>query len=213
MINKDYFLYLCGVLTTATVGKFTLYKLPLKSLPVGTHHYEYLLDNEFFRNIDGPEVQKGKVSVTLSVKRTADVFELDFVINEVIQVPCDRCLDDLDLEVDTKEKLYVKFGAEYSDENDNVVIVPEAEGEINIAWFLYEFIALTIPLKHVHPAGKCNKSMSAKLRKHTAHSTDDGGENEETSEEFDVEDDIVSEPDDETTDPRWDELKKLIDNN
>ncbi len=213
MINKDYFLYLCGVLTTATVGKFTLYKLPLKSLPVGTHHYEYLLDNEFFRNIDGPEVQKGKVSVTLSVKRTADVFELDFVINGVIQVPCDRCLDDLDLEVDTKEKLYVKFGAEYSDENDNVVIVPEAEGEINIAWFLYEFIALTIPLKHVHPAGKCNKSMSAKLRKHTAQSTDDGGENEETSEEFDVEDDIVSEPDDETTDPRWDELKKLIDNN
>lgn len=155
------------------MGKFTLYKLPLKSLPVGTHHYEYLLDNEFFRNIDGPEVQKGKVSVTLSVKRTADVFELDFVINGVIQVPCDRCLDDLDLEVDTKEKLYVKFGAEYSDENDNVVIVPEAEGEINIAWFLYEFIALTIPLKHVHPAGKCNKSMSAKLRKHTAHSTDD----------------------------------------
>lgn len=129
------------------MGKFTLYKLPLKSLPVGTHHYEYLLDNEFFRNIDGPEVQKGKVSVTLSVKRTADVFELDFVINGVIQVPCDRCLDDLDLEVDTKEKLYVKFGAEYSDENDNVVIVPEAEGEINIAWFLYEFIALIYSFK------------------------------------------------------------------
>ena len=70
----------------------------------------------------------------------------------------------MDFEVATNEHLYVKFGSEYSEENDDVVIVPEAEGEINIAWFLYEFIALTIPLKHVHPAGKCNKTMSMKLK-------------------------------------------------
>ena len=37
---------------------------------------------------------------------------------------------------------------------------------INIAWFLYEFIALNIPMKHVHAPGKCNKGMVGKLSKH-----------------------------------------------
>ncbi len=65
------------------------------------------------------------------------------------------CLDDMNLDVDTQSRLIVKFGKEYSEESDEIVIIPEEEGEINIAWFLYEFIALTIPIKHVHPTGEC----------------------------------------------------------
>ena len=30
--------------------------------------YEFVLDNLYFAHIDGPEVQKGKVNVTLNVK-------------------------------------------------------------------------------------------------------------------------------------------------
>lgn len=160
------------------MGKFNLYKIPLKSLPEGTQNYEYHLDDQFFKNIDGPEVQRGSVDVALSVKRTGGTFELKFAINGIILIPCDRCLDNMDFEVATNEHLFVKFGSEYSEENDDVVIVPEAEGEINIAWFLYEFIALTIPLKHVHPAGKCNKTMSMKLKKHSARSADDEDEDD-----------------------------------
>ena len=192
------------------MGKFNLYKIPLKSLPEGTQNYEYHLDDQFFKNIDGPEVQRGSVDVALSVKRTGGTFELKFAINGIILIPCDRCLDNMDFEVATNEHLYVKFGSEYSEENDDVVIVPEAEGEINIAWFLYEFIALTIPLKHVHPAGKCNKTMSMKLKKHSARSADDGDEDDNGI--FDDESD-ADDMTNEEIDPRWDELKKLIDNN
>lgn len=182
-------------------------------MPIGTQNFEYVLDNEFFKNIEGEDVQKGKVKVNLTVKRTADVFELDFDLEGVVQIPCDRCLDDMDHEVNTHETLYVKFGAEYSEESDNVVVIPESDGELNVAWFLYEFIALTIPLKHVHPAGKCNKSMSAKLRKHTARSLEDG-EDDDDAVAYDDDDEIdVVSGEGEETDPRWDELKKIIDNN
>ena len=146
-------------------------------MPIGTQDFEYVLDNEFFKNIEGEDVQKGKVKVKLTVKRTAASFELDFDLEGVIQIPCDRCLDD---------------------------------GELNIAWFLYEFIALTIPLKHVHQAGKCNKSMSAKLRKHAARSMDES-EDAASYDDEDVVDEVPGEG--EETDPRWDELKKIIDNN
>ena len=91
-----------------------------------------------------------------------------------------------------------------------MVVIPESDGELNIAWFLYEFIALTIPLKHVHQAGKCNKSMSAKLRKHAARSMDES-EDAASYDDDDVVDEVPGEG--EEPDPRWDELKKIIDNN
>ena len=192
------------------MGKFNLYKVPLKGLPVGEQTYEYQLDDQFFRNIDSAEVQKGNVNVVLTVKKSAETFELNFDIAGVIQIPCDRCLDYMDFEVATRERIYVKFGKEYSEENDDIVIVPETEGDINVAWFMYEFIALTIPLKHVHPAGKCNRTMSSQLKRHRARISNE----EEDMEEGDLfygEDEF--ETSEEKTDPRWDELKKIIDNN
>ena len=167
------------------------------------------MDDQFFKNIDGPEVQRGSVDVALSVKRTGGTFELKFAINGIILIPCDRCLDNMDFEVATNEHLYVKFGSEYSEENDDVVIVPEAEGEINIAWFLYEFIALNIPMKHVHAPGKCNKGMVGKLSKHLRISADDEDDDDIAVEL--PEGDISEGP--QEIDPRWNELKKILDNN
>ena len=40
--------------------------------------YEFTLDNQFFVDLDGPEVQKGKLTVELNVKKTSGVFLLDF---------------------------------------------------------------------------------------------------------------------------------------
>lgn len=157
-------------------------------------------------DIDGDEVQKGKVKVLLEVKRTSAMFEMSFQIEGVVLVPCDRCLDDMEIPIETKNRLVVKFGKEYAEESDEIVVIPEDEGAINLAWFLYEFIALTVPMKHVHPPGKCNKTMSSKLKKHSTKSAEDN-EYEEGADDMSVDNDIVD-----TTDPRWDALKGLIDN-
>lgn len=168
------------------------------------HEYSYLLENQFFIDIDGDQVQKGKVDVHLTVKRSSMMFEMNFQIQGVVLVPCDRCLDDVEIPIDTQNRLVVKFGKEYTEESDEVVVVPEDEGAINLAWFLYEFIALAIPMKHVHAPGKCNKTMSSKLRKHTTRSLDNDDEYEDDES---IEEDVPV-----ATDPRWDGLKALLEN-
>ena len=140
------------------MAKFSLYNISLKNLSLGNHIYEYELDNKFFDAIDGEEVRKGNVKVKVNVRRSSSTFELNFDIKGVIKVPCTRCLDEMNLDVDTTNRLIVKFGKEYSEESDEIVIIPEYEGEINIAWFLYEFIALTIPIKHVHLPGEIGRA-------------------------------------------------------
>lgn len=191
------------------MGKFDLYKVELKNLSPGVHEYEYFLENKFFVDIDGDEVQKGKVKVNLTVKRTSMVFDMNFQLEGIVYVPCDRCLDDMELPVSTQNKLVVKFGKENAEESEEIVIIPEEEGEINLAWFIYEFIALAIPMKHIHAPGKCNKAMSSKLKKHTARRADDEDEfDEEAADDIVVDDDAADMP----SDPRWDALKGLVEN-
>lgn len=181
----------------------------MKSLPAGVHQKEYFLENKFFADIDGDEVQRGKINVELVIKSTESMFDMSFQISGSVVVACDRCLDSMELSVASKNRLIVKFGEEYAEESDEIIIIPEAEGEINLAWFIYEFVALALPMKHVHAAGKCNKTMATKLKKHAARSVD-------LDDECDViiEEDLIGDQDqDIQTDPRWDALKDLAENN
>jgi uncharacterized metal-binding protein YceD (DUF177 family) len=204
-----------GFIKRFTLGKFDSYKIPLKSLSVGDHSFEYTLDTEFFKKIDGQEVQKGKVAAKVLVRNNGRNFELIFSLDGVVKVPCDRCLDDMELPMTHSDKLIVKFGPAYAEEGEDIIIIPEVEGEINLAWFLYEFVALSIPIKHVHAPGKCNRMMSGKLKKHLAKNPNDEEDDVELDMDIEDSDQVIDfeETDAQTTDPRWDELKKIIDNN
>lgn len=195
------------------MGKFSQYKIDLINLPQGVNTYSYELDKKFFDAIDHEDVRKGNVKVELTVRRTVGAYELNFQLIGTIQIPCDRCLDEMNQEIDTHNRLIVKLGLEYSEESDEIVIIPEAEGAINIAWYLYEFIVLDIPIKHVHEMGKCNRSMTKKYRKHQAVDISDDGDDDDDDDDISDEDlgddiDLIDDPSEET-DPRWDELKKL----
>ena len=104
------------------------------------------------------------------------------------------------------DTLRVKFGPEYAEEEDNLVVIPEDEGTINVAWFMYEFVALAIPMKHVHAPGECNEEMYRKLQSYLCTTPD-------ADEDWTEEDEIVSDGVDKPIDPRWNELKKILDNN
>lgn len=192
------------------MAKFSQFKIDLKSLPDDINTYSYQLDRKFFDSIDQEEVKKGNVGVELTVTKNSGAFEFEFHLVGTVQVPCNRCLDEMNQEIDTHNRLLVKLGEEYFEETDEIVIIPADEGAINIAWYLYEFIVLNIPIKHVHLPGKCNKFMTAKYRKHQAVSVSD--DDDEFDNEIANDIDVDDSDDQQTgeTDPRWDELKKLI---
>ena len=193
------------------MGKFDTYKIDLKGMLTDTQSYEFLLDNLYFANIDGPEVQKGKVNVRLDVRKTSHAFELTFQTEGIVWVACDLCLDEMEQPVSSTDKLLVKFGHEYAEEDDNLVIIPEDEGIINVAWYMYEFIALAIPMKHVHAPGHCNQDMKRKLSELLCVESDDmsGDDSDEMEDLPDTMNDDKETP----IDPRWNELKKILDNN
>ena len=170
--------------------------------------YELELDNQFFADLDAPEIQKGHLRCQVTVKKGTGVYTLAFHTEGVVVVLCDRCLDEMEQLITSDDTLKVKLGLSFSDEDD-FVIVPEGDGYINVAWFIYEFIALAIPMKHVHAPGKCNKGMMGKLSEYSRVM-----EGDEDSENFSGDDSFATETSEsDEIDPRWNELKKILNNN
>ncbi|MCI9608283.1 MAG: DUF177 domain-containing protein [Muribaculaceae bacterium] len=190
------------------MGKFTEYKLPLKSMPAGTHDFEYTLGKTFFTNMESEDIHDADLKVALSVVHKGDLYELNFAITGTITLICDRCLDDLEFPVDTTYHINVKYGEDYNDDSDNLLVIPESDNYLNVAYMIYDTVALTIPIKHVHPLGKCNRQMSALLKKHRA--TDPNDEDAALEDQLMDEIDQMDSADDRrATDPRWDGLKNF----
>ena len=165
------------------------FKVDLKALTDDVTVVDYSLGHEYFEAIDAPEVRDGELKTTLTISKTAAFFQLDFHTEGVVRIPCDLCLDEMEQPIATDDRLIAKFG-DTPDEDDDVITVSENEGILDVSWLIYEFIALAIPIKHVHAPGKCNAAMTKLLNEHDAARS--------------------SEADGETAvDPRWEALKKL----
>lgn len=187
------------------MGKFTEYKVPLKGLPEGTHEFEYRLGAQFFNDMENTDVRDSDIAVKLTVVYKNGRYDLNFVINGEVVVLCDRCLDDLHLPIDTSYHIMVEYGDDYNDDTDGLLIIPQSDATLNVAYMVYDTVALAIPMKHVHPMGKCNRQMCALLRKHR---TRPQGEDAELEEELIDEMDSMTDSD-APADPRWNALKGL----
>jgi uncharacterized metal-binding protein YceD (DUF177 family) len=187
------------------------YNVELKMMKSDVEEHTFTLNDKFFTDLEAPEVQKGNLTVQLQVRRTSGLYVLRFHTEGTILIPCDRCLDDMELPIETDDELKVKMADAYNDENE-IIEIDENEGFLNVAWFIYEFIALNIPMTHVHEPGECNEAMVEELKKHLCVSALD-----EDEDEFDEEDGGKLDEEDEAApreiDPRWNALKKIIDNN
>lgn len=191
------------------MGKFTEYSVPLKSLSEGTHQFEYHLGKQFFTNMESADIHDAELTVSLTVTHKHDLYKLAFVISGTVTLICDRCLDDLIMPIEASYDLNVKYGDDYNDDNDDLLIIPGSDNSLNVAYMIYDTASLAVPMKHVHPMGKCNSAMSAILRKHRARRPGD----EDAEMEENLIDEMETMDSDAPADPRWDSLRKLSGNN
>jgi len=164
-------------------------KIDLKGLTEVMTTLEYDLGDEFFKALDGSQLEHGALHVSVSIRKMTGFFELQFHTEGHVTVTCDRCLEDMEQDIAADNSLVVKLGDTYS-EDDDTVTIDEQEGMLDVSWFIYEFAMLAIPIKHVHAPGKCNSAMTQKLDELSGAVR--SGEEE-----------------DEAVDPRWEKLKNL----
>lgn len=172
------------------------FTIPFIGLKEGKHQFEYQIDNSFFELFDFDEFNKSTINATLEFHKKTTMLELAFNATGTVNVNCDVTNEPFELPIEGNLNLIVKFGHEYNDENEEILIVPHGEYEINVAQYIYEMIVLAVPSKRIHPGIEDGTLQSDILEK--LEELQPGTEKKETEEEID---------------PRWNTLKKLLTDN
>ena len=168
------------------------FKINLKALTEDVTPLEWQLDDAFFKSLDVDAlVQGGSLHVSGSIRKAVGFYELTLHAVGTVRIPCDRCLELMDQPVEADQRLVVKLGAEHT-EDDDVITVAETDPVLSTAWLIYESIVLAVPIQHVHQLGGCNDAMMRVLTEHSAARSSDADAQE--------------------TDPRWNALLKLKNN-
>lgn len=168
------------------------YIIQFVGLSVGTHLFEFDINDKFFESLDYSEIKQGNIQVKLSLLKQSNMMVLQFEISGTIKTNCDRCTVQFDLPISGNYKLIVKVGgSDTGNEDDDIITIAANEHQLDLSQYLYEYITLSLPIKRVHPDNSkgvttCDKKMLKELKNFLI-------ENEEKS----------------ASDPRWDELRKI----
>ncbi len=135
-----------------------------KGLSNGKHPFSFELDSSFFKQFEGAEIEQGNLTAEVVLEKLSALMQLSVTIRGTVTVPCDRCLDDLLLAVNTNGALTVRFDKAGETQDDDVIILDPAESEIDLSQYFFDSIHLALPLQRIHPNGQCNPEMIAKLQ-------------------------------------------------
>jgi len=155
-----------------------LYTISFKGLSLGSHVFDWTIDNGFFALYEMSEINDASIDVQLTLMKHSRFLELHFVLNGWAEVNCDRCLDPLKLEIASEARMFVNFG-EHAGEDDSdgndVIILPYDEDRLDVAQYLYEYAHLSLPIRRVHPddvngRSACNAEMICRLEQYLVKS-------------------------------------------
>ncbi len=180
------------------MSKTKEYVIPFVGLKLGKHKFEYQINNAFFEIFDYNEFQNSDIRVSVVLDKKSNLLEIDFKHKGTVNVPCDLTSEDFDLPVKGKLKLIVRFGDTYNNDNEELLIVPFGEFEIDISQYIYEMIVLSIPLRRVHPGIKDGSLKTEALTKLKELAIEEQKKKKK------------EEKKEENIDPRWDKLKQLL---
>ena len=160
------------------------YRIPYVGLSIGSHAYEFRLNESFFALFEYSEIEKGEILVEMTLEKSGSMINLIFRLSGKSILPCDRCGTELTVDVDGEEKLIVKFGDLTETVEDDVLVLGTNEHEIDISQYLYDYAHLMLPTRRVHDTiENCDPDAIDQLE--------------------------IEDENDDKSDPRWDALKGL----
>jgi uncharacterized metal-binding protein YceD (DUF177 family) len=171
------------------------YDIQFVGLKLGKHIYDYEINQTFFEYFEFDEFNTINVNLNIHLEKKTTLLELNFSGNGSVNINCDVSNEPYDQLINFNFNLVVKFGQEYNNENDSILIIPHGSYEINIAQYIYELIVLSIPQKRIHPGVEDGTLNSEILRK---------------LEDLSPNADLKGESSSNDVDPRWNKLKKLL---
>ena len=164
------------------------YKIEFAGLKIGSHQFNFNADKKFFDRFNFSDFNDVHVNIDIDLIKKSTLLELEFVLKGVVNVNCDLTNEPFDLEIKHEASVVVKFGQEYNDEDDEILVLPHGEHKLFVDQYIFELIVLSLPPKRIHP-GVEDGSLKSEI--------------------LDILEDLKPKENSNLVDPRWEQLKKF----
>jgi uncharacterized metal-binding protein YceD (DUF177 family) len=176
------------------MDKLRNYDVSFSGLKNGKHEFKFEIDKTFFQLFDTEqEFTNPRIKADVLLDKHTTFLEFEIKIKGLVELVCDITNENFDYPIENEIKILVNFGEEYDDSNEEVITIPTSDHAFNIAHLIYENVMLSIPMKKVSP-NISDEDLNI-LNQFSPKEVEEIEEEEHES------------------DPRWDALRKLKDNN
>jgi uncharacterized metal-binding protein YceD (DUF177 family) len=185
---------------TEKVTELSKYNIDIYGLEDKQYDYDMESGDAFFQELDQDLIEHGHFKTHVVLNKSATMIQLNFHTQGVVTLICDRSLEPFEEPIDSNERIILKFGDHNEELTEEIEIINRNTTRINIARYLFDFIALSLPVKKIHPDLRGEQS-----------DTDDEDESEGVLvySSQDTAESASNNEEEEKIDPRWEALKKL----
>lgn len=166
--------------------------IQFSGLKCATYTFKYELGKDFLEPFKNENLSDCKVFFEVKLEKKERLLMFYFTFEGEVMTVCDRCLGEMSVPVSGNNTLCVKFSDTEVSDDEDVVFLPEKECKIDLAQWMYEYIAVAMPLQCVHADDEDgNPTCDPEMMKYITTES----ETEQNAEE--------------EIDPRWAVLKNL----
>lgn len=151
------------------------FEIAYVGLKPGVHEYNYEIRDKFFEAFQQQDFQHCNAHVKVLLDKKSSFMLLKFEIGGVLDVTCDRCNNNLPLNLWDEFTITVKMVEEpelmnNQEEDPDVYYIGRGESHINVEDWIYEFINLSLPMQKTCSFEKmdgphCNTAAKEMLKK------------------------------------------------
>ena len=155
------------------MGKNRAYEIAFVGLKQGIHVFEYDLDEKFFTDRAGHDLNPTEAQVKMTLDKQSGFMQLGFEVGGKSSVNCDRCGNPLVVDLWDEFKILVKLVDEpdvmnAQEEDPDVFYISRNESHLQVDGWLYEFVMLSLPQQNICPDDEnghttCNAEVLKKL--------------------------------------------------
>jgi uncharacterized metal-binding protein YceD (DUF177 family) len=157
------------------MGNRREYYIAFVGLKPGFHHFEYQVDDKFFADYKETDFENCYATVKVTLEKNTSFMMLKFEIGGSVTVVCDRCSNNLPIDLWDEFNLVIKQvenpeEMNESEEDPDIFYISRTESHIHMADWIYEFVMLSIPMQRMCKeeeigGPQCNKEILAMLKK------------------------------------------------
>lgn len=151
------------------------FEIAFVGLKPGFHEYQYEVKDKFFEAYKEQEFTNSQTQVKLTLEKNTGFMMLKFEIGGSVEVNCDRCGNQLPMNLWDEFNVLIKLVENPDEMNANsedpdVYYISRTESILDISEWIYEFVNLSIPLQRMCPedeigGSQCNKEALEMLKK------------------------------------------------